>query len=92
MINAYLTRKVSRYLESLGRGLLDHGFQATPVVMQSSGGVLALEHAKSLPVRLLTSGPAGGVIGAQVFVHPGWFVSNGLRRCCCCSAFCCLWD
>ncbi|HJO72447.1 MAG TPA: hydantoinase/oxoprolinase family protein [Rhodospirillales bacterium] len=67
MINAYLTRKVSRYLESLGRGLLDHGFQATPVVMQSSGGVLALEHAKSLPVRLLTSGPAGGVIGAQVF-------------------------
>jgi len=66
MINAYVMRKTGRYLEALRERLAAEGFASMPVVMQSSGGVLSAELAKSRPVGLLTSGPAGGVIGAQV--------------------------
>lgn len=66
MINAYVARRTSTYLTALSERLAEHGFASTPMVMQSSGGVLSIERAKALPVRLLTSGPAGGVIGAQV--------------------------
>ena len=42
--------------------------------MQSNGGVIASRTARSLPVRTVMSGPAGGVVGAQ-------FIANrmGLR-------------
>ena len=66
IINAYLTKNVASYLSRLHRELADGGIKTTPVVMQSSGGVMALEKAKNRPVRLLTSGPAGGVIGARL--------------------------
>lgn len=65
MINAYLLRRTSQYLETLHNRLRTSGLASTPVVMQSSGGVLPVELAKTRPVSLLTSGPAGGVIGAQ---------------------------
>ena len=66
MLNAYLTRRTSSYMERLTDALSSRGFAATPVVMQSSGGVQAMDRAKTRPVALLTSGPAGGVKGAQV--------------------------
>lgn len=66
VINAYLTRRTARYLDALRDRIAEHGFRPMPVVMQSSGGVLSVELAKSRAVGLLTSGPAGGVIGAQV--------------------------
>lgn len=65
MINAYLLRGTSTYLTSLEGRLRTEGLATTPVLMQSSGGVAALERAKDAPVRLLTSGPVGGVMGAK---------------------------
>lgn len=65
IINAYLTQNVANYLTKLQGELIECGVSSTPVVMQSSGGVMSIEKAKDRPVRLLTSGPAGGVIGAK---------------------------
>ena len=58
--DAYLGPVAGRYLRRLGRPAAERGLPE-PDVMQSSGGVCALEEAAAHPVRLLLSGPAGGV-------------------------------
>jgi N-methylhydantoinase A/oxoprolinase/acetone carboxylase beta subunit len=58
--DAYLGPVAGRYLRRLGRSAAERGLPE-PDVMQSSGGVCALEEAAAHPVRLLLSGPAGGV-------------------------------
>ncbi|MGH3046823.1 MAG: hydantoinase/oxoprolinase family protein, partial [Gaiellaceae bacterium] len=65
-VNSYLVRTTAGYLDALERRLRESRFDSMPVVMQSSGGVRSLASAKTRPVSLLTSGPAGGVIGAKV--------------------------
>ena len=60
IVNAALVPVVRRYLETLRAGL-----GATPLsILQSSGGTLPAERAADEPVRVLLSGPAGGVVGA----------------------------
>lgn len=63
-INAYLGKVTGRYLAALVERLKANGFQHEPVIMQSSGGVVPVEQAEARAVSLLSSGPAGGVIGA----------------------------
>ncbi len=58
--DAYLGPVAGRYLRRLGRSAAERGLPE-PDVMQSSGGVCTLEEAAAHPVRLLLSGPAGGV-------------------------------
>jgi N-methylhydantoinase A len=58
--DAYLGPVAGSYLRRLGRSAAERGLPG-PDVMQSSGGVCALEEAAAHPVRLLLSGPAGGV-------------------------------
>ncbi|PYY10626.1 MAG: 5-oxoprolinase [Acidobacteria bacterium] len=62
-VNAYLQPLMQRYLESL-RARLSKQAAAKLFVMQSSGGITALETAASQPVRTVLSGPAGGAVGA----------------------------
>jgi N-methylhydantoinase A len=64
VVNAYVGPVVARYLGSLGERLRARGFSGTILVMQSAGGVMALETAIELPVRMMESGPVAGVIGA----------------------------
>ena len=64
VLNAYVGPIVSRYLLSLERLLTDSGFRGTFRVMQSNGGVMAVETAKKVPVSMMESGPVAGVIGA----------------------------
>lgn len=71
VINAYLQPVMQRYLESLERRVCDwlsdsqkKGRWARFFVMQSSGGITALDAAAREPVRTVLSGPAGGVVGA----------------------------
>ena len=59
-INAYVQPLVAAYLNRLQERLKGR----TLFVMQSSGGVLSLEHAARQAGRLVLSGPAGGVVGA----------------------------
>jgi len=67
VVNAYLQPVMQKYLENLERrvkGGAGHGRAANIFVMQSSGGITALNAAAREPVRTVLSGPAGGVVGA----------------------------
>jgi N-methylhydantoinase A len=62
-VDAYLTPVLRRYLRRLGERSRAAGLPA-PAIMQSSGGVLPVEHAAEHAAWSVLSGPAGGVIGA----------------------------
>ena len=67
VVNAYLQPVMQRYLEGLEHRLctgVGRGREASIFVMQSSGGITALNAAAREPVRTVLSGPAGGVVGA----------------------------
>ncbi len=63
-VNAYVGPRVSRYLETLTSRLRDAGYDRQLLVMQSSGGVMTREYLRESPIRILASGPAGGVVGS----------------------------
>jgi N-methylhydantoinase A len=65
--NAYIRPLVHRYLESLEKRLLAAGYPPGVLTVGSSGGALTVETARRLPIKTLSSGPAGGVSQA-VFV------------------------
>ena len=70
VVNAYLQPLMRRYMGKLGervRGIAGAARgrdKARIFVMQSSGGIAALESAAREPVRTVLSGPAGGLVGA----------------------------
>ena len=64
-INASTIPIITAYLEGLSQALSDRGLERELFVMQSNGGVITSNTARSLPVRTVMSGPAGGVVGAQ---------------------------
>ena len=64
-INASTIPIISAYLDGLARELGERGLERELFVMQSNGGVITSWTARSLPVRTVMSGPAGGVVGAQ---------------------------
>ena len=67
LTNAYVTPIVRRFLDTLSRAFADQGFAGEIFVMQSNGGLLTPEIATALPVNLVESGPAAGVLlGAVV--------------------------
>lgn len=64
-LNCYLRPAAWSYLERLGEAI-EAAFPAANLwVMQSNGGLTSPDAAADLPVRLVMSGPAGGVIGAK---------------------------
>ena len=66
VVNAYLQPVMETYLKKLEERTADggRGGKSRIFVMQSSGGITALETAAQQPVRTVLSGPAGGVVGA----------------------------
>lgn len=64
LVNAYLQPVMQKYLRRL-QERAGHGTKSRIFVMQSSGGITALETAAEQPVRTVLSGPAGGVVGAS---------------------------
>jgi len=63
-VNAYVLPIMRRYLERLRLGLQAIGIDAPLLIMQSAGGLTPAAEAARLPVFVLESGPAGGVLGA----------------------------
>jgi N-methylhydantoinase A len=63
-VNAYVAPRVTHYLDRLVSRLRDSGYQNELLVMQASGGVMTREYLRGSPVRILASGPAGGVVGS----------------------------
>jgi N-methylhydantoinase A len=71
--NAYVGPRVTSYLEKLVSRLKDAGYKNQLMVMQASGGVMTKEYIDGAPIRVLASGPAGGVVGsAYVGVEKGY--------------------
>ena len=64
VVNAYLLTAMRGYLRKLEGRLAEVGIVAPILVMTSNGGMLAARAARDLPVMVVASGPAGGVIGA----------------------------
>jgi N-methylhydantoinase A len=64
VVNAYVAPRVTSYLEKLVTRLKDGGYRNQLMVMQASGGVMTKEYIEGSPIRVLASGPAGGVIGS----------------------------
>jgi N-methylhydantoinase A len=65
VINSYVKPIVGRYLKSLIGGLKEIEVGAPLLLMQSNGGLTPAEAAAEMPMNIIESGPAAGVIGAQ---------------------------
>jgi N-methylhydantoinase A len=65
VLNAYLTPGVHGYLERMGVRLRAAGHRGAISVMHSAGGVSSLGEARQRGVTLLSSGPAGGMLGTR---------------------------
>lgn len=74
-LNAYLQPVVSSYLDRLETTLKDRGFAGDILIVQSNGGVMAIETARRFPVRTALSGPAAGVMAAQAIARAAGFVN-----------------
>ena len=60
--NAYVQPLMAGYIKRLESGLQALGLDCPLLLMMSSGGVTTVETAVRQPIRLVESGPAGGVI------------------------------
>lgn len=70
VVNCYVLPVVGAYLKSLEAGIAGLGVKAPLSLMQSSGGLAPAAAASRLPVHIIESGPAGGVVGAQALAAP----------------------
>lgn len=64
VLNAYVLPVVERYLEKLETKLIEQKYQERLQIMQSNGGLMTSIVAKKMPISMVESGPASGVIGA----------------------------
>lgn len=60
--NAYIKPLVGRYVERLQAALALRGYRRDLLIMQSSGGLVTPDLARSHPIRIVESGPAAGVL------------------------------
>ena len=72
--NAYVAPIVSRYMDRLEQTLAARGIQRRLYVMQSTGGSLTTGVVRKVPVQIIESGPAAGVLAAA---HIGKLTENG---------------
>jgi N-methylhydantoinase A len=68
-MNAYVAKKVERYLSTLEQELVQMDVAATLHVMQSNGGITTARTAREQPVQTLLSGPVGGAIGGAALAR-----------------------
>ena len=67
VLNAYVTPRVSRYIDNLKHSLASLKTPATLSIMKSNGGIIGADAAVSQPVYTALSGPAAGVMAtAQI--------------------------
>jgi len=73
VIDSYVKPVVGRYLRSLSADLKQVGIAAPLLLMQSNGGLVPAEVAAEMPVHIIESGPAAGVVGAQSLARRAGF-------------------
>ncbi len=72
-LNAYLQPPVANYLERLETRISNEKKRSEILIVQSNGGVMSVETAKSLPIRTALSGPAAGVVAARQIAKAAGF-------------------
>ena len=75
VVNSYIRPVVSRYMANLHRELDARMPGVKLHILRSDGGLSSVEAARSNPVNLLMSGPAGGVAGAQWIAQQSGFMN-----------------
>lgn len=75
VLNAYLSPAVKGYLDRMRDRLREAGHGGAVSIMHSAGGVWSIDEARERGVTLLSSGPAGGILGARALA-----VQLGLDR------------
>jgi len=65
IFNGFASAGVATYVGDLERRLRELGCPVAPSIMQSIGGLISPDEARDLPISLINSGPAGGVMGAR---------------------------
>ena len=65
VVNAVLAPLVSGYLTSLEQSLRGLGVRAPVYMMNSDGGMSTLSYASKLPISVIESGPAAGVLASK---------------------------
>ena len=65
-VNAYVRPTMAAYLLAMRRGLDELGIGGPLLIMQSSGGLASEAHTARRPVFMLESGPAAGVLAANL--------------------------
>ena len=73
VINSYVMPPVRAYFNTLGHRIDLLGVRTPLQIMQSNGGVTTREGAARYPVRLASSGPAAGVLGAAIVARQAGF-------------------
>ena len=76
VLNAYVTPRVSRYIDNLKRSLDDSGVSAPLSIMKSNGGIIGADTAVRQPVYTALSGPAAGVMAAVQIAE-----TTGIENC-----------
>jgi N-methylhydantoinase A len=64
VVNAYVAPVVNRYIHRLEEALRSRRIDRPLYIMQSNGGSLTGGALRTIPVRMIESGPAAGVLGA----------------------------
>ena len=64
IVNAYVAPVVNRYIHRLEEALRSRRITKPLYIMQSNGGSLTGGALRDIPVRMIESGPAAGVLGA----------------------------
>ena len=65
VLNSALGPVIRRYFHGLSRRVEALALSAVPQIMRSNGGIMSVAQAEALPISLLLSGPAAGVVGAS---------------------------
>src|SRR5215471_17366117 len=64
VLNSFLQPKVTGYMQRLKTALAGEAGRAAIGISQSAGGLMDINRASELPIRMALSGPAAGVVGA----------------------------
>ncbi|MBI2348950.1 MAG: hydantoinase/oxoprolinase family protein [Deltaproteobacteria bacterium] len=64
VVNGYVAPVVNRYIHRLEEALASRRIRRPLYIMQSNGGSLTSGALRNIPVRMIESGPAAGVLGA----------------------------
>jgi N-methylhydantoinase A len=63
-VNAYVAPTVIRYIQRLEHALAERGIKRRLYIMQSTGGTLTSGALRKIPVQMIESGPAAGILVA----------------------------